>query len=72
MDGTPAPSTVDPNTFVDKAMLCAVANLCDGAPPLPDELWSAHPAGTGADGTPLVRVRGAVMLVIAGKRVAPP
>jgi hypothetical protein len=46
---------------------CAFEKRCDGVEPVPPALWSAQPAPKDAQGEAQVKVRGAVLLAIAGR-----
>ncbi len=72
METGPQVATSDANDAIDKDLACAVSNACDGVTPVPDDLWTAHPAGSSPDDSASVKVHGAVMLVIVGKRLPSP
>jgi hypothetical protein len=55
---------------LNAAFGCALEKRCDGVKPIPAALWSAQPAPKGGQGEAQVRVRGTVLLAIAGR--APP
>jgi hypothetical protein len=50
---------------------CAFEKRCDGVEPIPLALWSAGPAPKSAQGDAQVRVRGAVLVAIAGRALRP-
>jgi hypothetical protein len=50
---------------------CAFEKRCDGVEPIPLALWSAGPAPKSAQGEAQVRVRGAVLIAIAGRALRP-
>jgi hypothetical protein len=51
---------------------CASAKRCDGVSPLPPAAWSVEPAPPSAEGEEQVRVRGTMVLAIAGRASNPP
>ena len=64
----PTKAGTDVESYVDKELGCELNDKCDGATRVPDDLWTARPAGATPDSPALVHVRGAVMLVISGKK----
>lgn len=60
----------DARAFVTKAVDCALDSAC--ADPVPASFWSARPAPKDAEGRAQVQVRGALLLVIAGRKPPAP
>jgi predicted double-glycine peptidase len=62
--GTPGPETA---ALLPAAYACALEGHCEGVTPIAPKMWSVQPAPNGADGEAQVKVRGAVLLAIAGR-----
>jgi hypothetical protein len=67
-----APGATDPAAEALRLFDCAYDHACAGGPAPPAEAWTARPATPGPKGERRVRLRGAVLIKIRGRRSAPP
>jgi ATP-binding cassette subfamily B protein len=70
LESDPAAAGGDARAFVTTAVDCALDSAC--ADPVPASFRSARPAPKDADGRAQVEVRGALLLVIAGRKPPSP
>ena len=68
LESEPEKAGGDAAGFLGRSLDCALDKRCVGFEPITSELYSSEPARKGADGLPAMRVRGAVVLTIAGKK----
>jgi hypothetical protein len=64
LDGDPARPVPDAAARLDHALDCALQKRCEGADPLPGELWTLQPGEKSGE----VLLRGAVLVTIPGRR----
>jgi predicted double-glycine peptidase len=66
-DAGASPAALLPVTFA-----CAFERRCEGTAPVAPALWSVQPAPNGPQGEAQVKVRGAVLLAVAGRAAPTP